>query len=206
MSKSPAAKIEIEGVRKDFRSSRGENINAIETISLGIAPGEFLSVVGPSGCGKSTLLNIIAGFDYPSEGRILVDGVPITGPGPQRGVVFQDYALFPWLTVAGNVGFGPASMGLPAAQIDAARQSQPRHGPAIGRRASISTRAFRRHAAKVRPCPMHRQRPRCLADGRAARRVRCADAQFLAGRIAADLDRGVTTAAEDRRLRDPRYR
>jgi NitT/TauT family transport system ATP-binding protein len=118
MTMPSAAKIEVEGVRKSFNSSRGERVEAIRSISLHIAAGEFVGIVGPSGCGKSTLLNIIAGFEQASGGRILIDGMAITGPGPERGVVFQDYALFPWLTVAGNVGFGPASKGMTGAEVD----------------------------------------------------------------------------------------
>lgn len=117
MSVSRAAKIKVDCVAKSFVTSRSEHVQAIETLSLSINAGEFLSIVGPSGCGKSTLLNIIAGFDQPTHGRVLVDGVRVDGPDANRGVVFQDYALFPWLTVAGNVGFGPASMGLTAAEI-----------------------------------------------------------------------------------------
>lgn len=115
----PAVKIVVDGMAKSFESARSGPVAAIKSLTLAIHNGEFVSIVGPSGCGKSTLLNIIAGFEQASSGRILLDGTPITGPGPERGVVFQDYALFPWLTVAGNVGFGPASRGLPQSEIDA---------------------------------------------------------------------------------------
>jgi len=111
------AKIEIAGVTKRFSSARGEEVTALEAISLNIKPGEFLTIVGPSGCGKSTLLNVIAGFETASGGKVTIDGKPIVGPAPQRGVVFQEYALFPWLTVAGNIGFGPASLGLPGDEV-----------------------------------------------------------------------------------------
>ena len=106
------AKIVVRGVSKRFASASGEEVHALADASLDIAPGEFLTIVGPSGCGKSTLLNIVAGFDTPSQGDVLMDGKAITGPGPERGVVFQEYALFPWLTVFGNVGFGPGSLGV----------------------------------------------------------------------------------------------
>ena len=117
MTSPIGTKISIKGVKKRYESARGELVQAIKSVDLKIAEGEFVSIVGPSGCGKSTLLNIIAGFDTPSEGEVLLDGKPIVGPGPERGVVFQEYALFPWLTVAGNVGFGPGSRGMASADI-----------------------------------------------------------------------------------------
>jgi NitT/TauT family transport system ATP-binding protein len=81
-------------------------LDAIADISLDIAPGRFVILLGPSGCGKSTFLNIIAGFDTLSSGDLRVDGKPVTGPGPDRGFVFQEFALYPWLTVLGNVRIG----------------------------------------------------------------------------------------------------
>jgi NitT/TauT family transport system ATP-binding protein len=113
-----STKISVAGVTKRFDGAGGETVNALERIDLDIADGEFLSILGPSGCGKSSLLNIIAGFEQSSSGRIEVDGQAIAGPAPNRGVVFQEYALFPWLTVAGNIGFGPASRGFRQGEID----------------------------------------------------------------------------------------
>jgi NitT/TauT family transport system ATP-binding protein len=112
------AKITIAGVTKQFDGAAGETVNALERVDLDIADGEFVSILGPSGCGKSSLLNIIAGFEPSSSGRIEVDGKSIEGPEPNRGVVFQEYALFPWLTVTGNIGFGPASRGFRQSEID----------------------------------------------------------------------------------------
>ena len=106
------ARIQIDGVGKSF----GSSAPALMDITLDVAPGELLCLLGPSGCGKSTLLNIIAGFIPPSAGRVLVDGNPVTGPGPERGVVFQEYALFPWLTVTQNVEFGPRLTGADAGE------------------------------------------------------------------------------------------
>ncbi|MDA9413890.1 ABC transporter ATP-binding protein [Bradyrhizobium sp. CCBAU 25360] len=104
-------KISFERVRKDF-VARGEagrppdRFTALENITLDVRAGEFLALVGPSGCGKSTLLDLLGGLTTPTSGRILLDGRPITGPGRDRGIVFQQYALFPWRTAAENVEFG----------------------------------------------------------------------------------------------------
>jgi NitT/TauT family transport system ATP-binding protein len=115
---TPGIKIAIAGVTKQFDGGAGAPVNALDRVDLDIADGEFVSILGPSGCGKSSLLNIIAGFEPSSSGRIEVDGRSIDGPEPNRGVVFQEYALFPWLTVAGNVGFGPASRGFRQGEIE----------------------------------------------------------------------------------------
>ena len=84
---------------------------ALEDITLDVRSGEFLALVGPSGCGKSTLLDLLGGLALPTSGRILLDGRPITGPARDRGIVFQQYALFPWRTAAQNVEFGLESRG-----------------------------------------------------------------------------------------------
>jgi len=97
--------IRFEGVNKTF-GGEGREVVALEDIDLEVPRGQFTCLLGPSGCGKSTLLGAVAGFAPPSSGAILVDGRPVTGPGPQRGMVFQEYALFPWMTVEQNIRFG----------------------------------------------------------------------------------------------------
>jgi NitT/TauT family transport system ATP-binding protein len=107
------AKIEARMLGKTYVSNgTGATIEALRNVSFSIAPHEFVGIVGPSGCGKSTLLSLVAGFSAPSSGEVLVDGAPVAGPDPRRGVMFQDYALFPWMTVAGNIEFGPRARGL----------------------------------------------------------------------------------------------
>jgi len=108
-----AHKIVFRGVSKTFVPTRGgDSVLAVEDVSLDIADKAFVCLVGPSGCGKSTLLNIVAGFEQPTRGEALLDGKPILGPGPDRGMVFQENALFPWLTVLGNVTYGPQRLGI----------------------------------------------------------------------------------------------
>jgi len=97
--------ISIQGVHKVFQSG-GQDVYALKAIDLDITRGEFVCLLGPSGCGKSTLLNAVAGFSLPSSGAITVEGSTITEPGPDRGMVFQEYALFPWMTVEQNIAFG----------------------------------------------------------------------------------------------------
>lgn len=101
-----------------FDPYAGAHVNAVHDVSLDVEQGEFVSVVGPSGCGKTTILNMIAGFIPHSGGEILLNGKAINGPGPERGVVFQSFALFPWKTVLDNVGFGPKMRGVPKAERD----------------------------------------------------------------------------------------
>ena len=102
-----STKLRLQGVTKSFIAPRtGEATLAVTDVNLEIQSGEFICIVGPSGCGKSTILNMVAGLDRPTTGTIEKDGIPITGPGADRGVMFQDYALMPWQTVQENVGFG----------------------------------------------------------------------------------------------------
>ncbi len=105
----------LRDVSKRF-TQQGRAVEALRGASLDVRKGEFITVIGASGCGKSTLLRIIAGFEAASEGDLLMWGKPVAGPDPRRGMVFQDYGLFPWLTVSGNIGFGPSARRRPRAE------------------------------------------------------------------------------------------
>jgi len=107
-----AKPLTLRGLAKHYATADGRVIEALMPIDLDIAPGEFLVVVGPSGCGKSTMLNVLAGLLPPSAGEARVGDEPVRGPDIDRGMVFQDYALFPWLDVIGNVEFGLERKGL----------------------------------------------------------------------------------------------
>jgi NitT/TauT family transport system ATP-binding protein len=104
--------IDIQHVSKTFEQRTGGAFTAIDDVTLTIGRGEFVSLLGPSGCGKSTLLNLVAGFERTTQGSVKVNGQPVTGPGPDRVVVFQEHALFPWLTVLENVAFGLKQRGI----------------------------------------------------------------------------------------------
>lgn len=112
------AQLEIVGLRHEFRRE-GRVTLAIDGIDLSVEAGEFLTLVGPSGCGKSTLLHLIAGFDKPTTGQLRLGGTTIRGPGPDRGMLFQDLALFPWRSVLGNVTWGLEAKGIPRAKREA---------------------------------------------------------------------------------------
>ncbi|MDQ0393812.1 ABC transporter ATP-binding protein [Labrys monachus] len=108
--------VRIDGVSRSFPAQRGGGaVKALEPIDLSVARNDFITILGPSGCGKSTLLRIVAGLDRPTIGTVAINGRGVTGPGRDRGMVFQSYTLFPWLTVAENVGFGLRESGVPAA-------------------------------------------------------------------------------------------
>src|SRR5438309_10223617 len=113
------SKLVIAAVGRTFPGGRGRAPTvALEPTTLMVTDNDFISILGPSGCGKSTLLRIIAGLDVPTSGHILLDGAPVSAPGADRGMVFQSYTLFPWLTVRQNICFGLREKGMPLAQQD----------------------------------------------------------------------------------------
>jgi NitT/TauT family transport system ATP-binding protein len=110
----------VEHVSKVYPATRrGGEVLALRDITFEVPAGQFVAIVGPSGCGKSTLLNLVAGIDTPSVGAIRLDGRLVERPGPERGIMFQQYVLFPWMTVRKNVEFGPRSRGEPRARCSA---------------------------------------------------------------------------------------
>lgn len=108
--------LKIDDISMRFDLPNGSHVQALKNVSLDIAPGELMSVLGPSGCGKTTLLNIVAGFLAPTEGRIVLNDHDVIGPDAERGMVFQKGALFEWMSVRENVGFGPKMKGMPQAE------------------------------------------------------------------------------------------
>jgi NitT/TauT family transport system ATP-binding protein len=116
MSEATIPILELKGLTKQFEFN-GDRIDALRDANLRVNKGEFVCLIGASGCGKSTLLRIVAGFEKATRGSALMWDKPIEGPAPDRGMVFQDYGLFPWLTVRRNIAFGPTSRGRPSAEI-----------------------------------------------------------------------------------------
>jgi ABC-type nitrate/sulfonate/bicarbonate transport system ATPase subunit len=111
------AAVSIRDVSRIFTGVRNQSETvALERSSLEVAPSDFVTILGPSGCGKSTLLRIVAGLDFATTGTVLIDGAAVAGPGADRGMVFQSYTLFPWLTVRQNIGFGLREKGMPEGQ------------------------------------------------------------------------------------------
>ncbi|MGE0312164.1 MAG: ABC transporter ATP-binding protein [Lautropia sp.] len=106
------AQLSIRAVSRTFASNRGPATQALLPVDLEVRENDFVTILGPSGCGKSTLLRIVAGLDFPTTGEVRLDGAPVDGPGADRGVVFQSYTLFPWLTVEQNIRFGLRERGL----------------------------------------------------------------------------------------------
>jgi NitT/TauT family transport system ATP-binding protein len=117
-AQAASSAVTIEGLGKSYARPDGTSQAALSDVSLVLGRGEFVSILGPSGCGKSTLLYMVGGFVRPSAGRILAGGRPVEGPGPDRGPVFQEFALLPWKTVLGNVAFGLREQGVPRARAE----------------------------------------------------------------------------------------
>jgi NitT/TauT family transport system ATP-binding protein len=113
---SEQPKLSIRGVSKTFSSARGEPIHALKDVSFEVAPSEFVCLLGPTGSGKSTVLNLLAGLERPDAGEVLMNGRPVGGPGADRAMLFQDPALFPWMSVRGNVEFALKMIGVPEAE------------------------------------------------------------------------------------------
>src|SRR6201985_2076329 len=116
MAEAPIPILEMKSVGQSY-AQHGRSIEALRGANLKVKKGEFICLIGASGCGKSTLLRVAAGFESATHGENLMWGVPISGPDPSRGMVFQDYGLFPWLNVRDNIGFGPKSRGRSKAEI-----------------------------------------------------------------------------------------
>ena len=149
--------LSVRGVSRSFRSTRGETL-ALQATDLQVAENDFVTILGPSGCGKSTLLRIVAGLDAPTSGEVLLEGRRIAGPGADRGMVFQSYTLFPWLTVLDNVCFGLRERGLPRAdQLEIAN----------GFIAKVGLRGFEHHFPKQLSGGMQQRTAiaRALANG-----------------------------------------
>lgn len=106
------AKIEINNLCKSFQDPQGQSLDVLVDVNLEIAAGEFLCLLGPSGCGKTTLMNLMAGFEKPTQGTLTIDGLPVSRPDPKHITIFQDYGLFPWRNVLGNVVFGLEAKGM----------------------------------------------------------------------------------------------
>jgi NitT/TauT family transport system ATP-binding protein len=115
-----SVRISFDRVSVDFDTKHGP-MRVIDDVSFDIRQGEFVSVIGPSGCGKTTMMNIVGGFVQPTQGRVLLDGQPVTRPGPDRGVIFQEYGVFPWLSVRQNIEFG---LKLAAGRAPAAQRAE----------------------------------------------------------------------------------
>ena len=108
--------LSIQGVSRTFISPKGQVTQALLPVDFDVQENDFVTILGPSGCGKSTMLRIVAGLDHPTSGRVLLGGRPVEGPGADRGMVFQSYTLFPWLTIEQNIRFGLRERGMPEAQ------------------------------------------------------------------------------------------
>jgi len=133
------SQLSIQGVSRIFETAKGQRTQALQPIDFNVNDNDFVTILGPSGCGKSTLLRIVAGLERTSTGRVLLDGQPVQGPGADRGMVFQSYTLFPWLTIAQNIRFGLRERGMGDAE------QKERSGYFI---AKVGLRGFENHFPK----------------------------------------------------------
>jgi len=156
------AMLSMRNVRKVWNPGTTKALTAIGGLTLDVAAGEFVVLLGPSGCGKSSLLYLVAGLESPTAGELLCDGVAISGPAPERGMIFQEASLYPWLTIADNVAFGLRLQGLPTAERRAAAQDLLRKvglGDAGAKRPDELSGGMRQRAALARSLAM---RPKVL--------------------------------------------
>lgn len=142
--------VSIQSVSRTFEGRKGQRTQALLPVDFEVRDNDFVTILGPSGCGKSTLLRIVAGLDHATSGRVLLDGVPVEGPGADRGMVFQSYTLFPWLTIEQNIRFGLRERGMPEAlQKERAARSRTTSwatdtpSPHLRMRPGVSARAVR---------------------------------------------------------------
>ena len=198
---SEARPVEINGLRHHF-AVKGTTVQALERIDLSIEPGQFLCLAGPSGCGKTTLLRLIAGFMQPTEGTIGIGGEPVRKPGADRGVVFQQPNLYPWMNVRDNVELGPKLRGVPKQERSRDRRALPRDGGHRRLRRPAALRAVRRDAAALPDRPGAHQRPADHPHGRALRCAGRPDPRAAAERAAGHLARD----AQDHRVHHPQRR
>ncbi len=164
--------IQVKNVQQEYGSGDRRFI-AVENVNLSIHEKEFVALLGPSGCGKSTLLRIITGLQPPSEGQVLYRGEPLKGVNPHATIVFQTFALFPWLNVQENVELALQVRGVPPAPHHP-RPGSARPGGSGWVRDSLSARAFGRDAPEGRLCPRHGGRARAAVPGRAFLGAGCA--------------------------------
>ncbi len=134
-----SSQLSIQGVSRVFTSPKGQTTQALTPVDFEVRENDFVTILGPSGCGKSTLLRIVAGLDQPTTGQVLLDGAPVQGPGADRGMVFQSYTLFPWLTIEQNIRFGLRERGMPE------REQKERANYFI---AKVGLRGFEQHFPK----------------------------------------------------------